>query len=75
MRQGRDIGEAEAHESRNLQRTEFRDVAERAAAHVAIVVSIRKRADTNTVQHDPDDPGEGFHAILDVPCARRKNKL
>src|SRR6185437_15296802 len=50
-----DACEAEANEIRNLQRPRARNVAERVASHVAVVGSIRQLADSDAIEHDPND--------------------
>ncbi len=51
-----DIREAEAHEIRQLQRARARDVAQRVAAHVAVIGGIGQLADAHAIEHDPDHP-------------------
>lgn len=55
MREGRDVGQAEANEIGEMQRTRTRDMAERVAANVAVIGSVGKRADADAVEDDPDD--------------------
>ncbi len=62
MRERLDVGEAEPHEIWQLQRARARDVAQRVAAHVAILGGVGQFADPDAVEHDPDNAGELFAA-------------
>ena len=63
-----DIGEAEADQIRNAQRTRARDVAERVAAHVAVVRGVGQFADADAIEHDPDDAVEFWRAFGHEDC-------
>jgi hypothetical protein len=58
VREGLDIGEAEANEIRQMQRAQASDVAERVAANVAVIGGVGKSADANAIEDDPDDTRE-----------------
>ncbi len=58
MRERLDIGEAEANEIRKSQWTRAGDVAERVTADVAVIGSVRKLADADAIEDDPDDARE-----------------
>jgi len=62
MRERRDIRQAQAHKIIQAQRPRFRHVAERVAADVIVIGSVRQRADPHTVEYDPKDAIEWFHA-------------
>ena len=57
------VGEAEAHEIREAQRSRARDVAERVAADVAVFGGVRQFADADAVENDPNDAVECGHNI------------
>ena len=59
-----DVGEAKTNEIGQPERAGFGDVAESAAAGVAVVGGVRKRTDADGVEDDPDDAGEGGHVYL-----------
>ncbi len=58
MRERLDIGEAEANEIRKSQWTRAGDVAERVTANVTVIGSVRKLADADAIEDDPDDARE-----------------
>ena len=62
MLQGRNVCEAETHEIGDLQRTRFRDVAERIAPNVAILRGVGKLPNSHTVQNNPEDSLECDHS-------------
>jgi hypothetical protein len=62
--QGFDIREAERAEIRKMERTLAGDVAQRIAAHVAVLIRVRHLADSNAVEDDPDDSSKGHGASV-----------
>ena len=63
MRERRNIGQAELDEIGKRKRARFRDVSQGAAADVVVVGRVRKRADADAVQNDPDDAVERGHGL------------
>src|SRR5207249_908476 len=62
MLQRRDVRQSEPHMIRDFLQTRFRDVAECVPADVAIFRRIRKLANSNAIQNDPENPFEFLHS-------------
>jgi len=56
-----DIGQAKLYELRNSEGARFGDVAERCAANITVVRSVRQGANADTVQDNPNHAGKGRH--------------
>src|ERR1019366_2633063 len=59
-----DVAEAEARQVRQLETANARDVAQRVAAHGAILRGIGHFADTYAIENDPDDAGKRHNSTL-----------
>jgi len=55
-----DIAQAELRQVGQVQPPLSRNIAERVAANVSVCSRVRHFADSNAIQHDPDDAMKGF---------------